>query len=259
VRTRRPPPDLVDTVTLLWAVDDVMLVVCVDPGDDASLFLARPGPVQLPALADRAAELPRVIDEYLRDAIAEFGVPEMVITNEDARGCARTPPLSRRSRRPRCGSSWSVPRAALAQLVVPAEGPPRIHLSHRLSNPHARRFAIAHELGHYVMRHPPATASELCSSHPAGRGLGNAEHEANCFAVELLMPSPIVYPVARAAPLTLDLVTKARRPLPRAAHRRRDPGDGLHGAWRRRDPLRGKRRPLGARRAGASPSSSDKR
>jgi hypothetical protein len=83
VRTRRPPPDLVDTVTLLRGVDDVMLVVCVDPGDDANLFLARPGPVRLPALADRADELPRVIDEYLRDATAELGVPEMVIADED--------------------------------------------------------------------------------------------------------------------------------------------------------------------------------
>src|SRR6478752_2638962 len=40
-----------------------------------------------------------------------------------------------------------------------------IYVSDRMTDIAARRFSIAHELGHFVLAHPPAPAAQLCHPH----------------------------------------------------------------------------------------------
>ncbi len=83
VRTCRLPRDFSVLVARLRALDDVLLVVCADEDDEASPLLVRPAPICLPPLASRADELPRVIDEYVRDAIIELSAQDTGITDTD--------------------------------------------------------------------------------------------------------------------------------------------------------------------------------
>lgn len=73
VRASRPPPTFPLLVARLRTTDDVSFVVCAHERDIEHPFLVRPAPIHLPPLADRAAELDRVIAEYAADAIAELG------------------------------------------------------------------------------------------------------------------------------------------------------------------------------------------
>jgi IrrE N-terminal-like domain len=84
---------------------------------------------------------------------------------------------------------------ATAQLVVPRWGRPMILLSDRLLDPAERRFAVAHELGHYVLEHPSQSLVEMCTPGAgslAPTGGSEVEREANAFAAELLMPESLV-------------------------------------------------------------------
>jgi hypothetical protein len=60
-------------------------------------------------------------------------------------------------------------------------------ISDRLTDLVFRRFSIAHELGHFVLRHP--TAPIKAGHRKTDR---NYEAEANAFASELLMPEKLV-------------------------------------------------------------------
>lgn len=73
VRMRRLPRDFPALATQLRVTDDVLFIVCAEQ-DDANPLLVRPAPVRVSPLAERASELPRVIDEYALDAIADLGV-----------------------------------------------------------------------------------------------------------------------------------------------------------------------------------------
>ena len=94
---------------------------------------------------------------------------------------------------------------AAAQLVV-GNGRASIVLSDRLTDPADRHFAIGHELGHFVLKHPSVPIAELCSPHPRSRFSDNLdiEDEANGFASELLTPESVVQAVHRAKPMTLN-------------------------------------------------------
>ncbi len=83
---------------------------------------------------------------------------------------------------------------ARAQLVV-RKRTPRILLSDRLINVQEQRFAIAHELGHWLLAHPPAPAATLCEPRPPVGlpGERDLELEANCFAMGVLMPPGTVH------------------------------------------------------------------
>lgn len=86
---------------------------------------------------------------------------------------------------------------ALAQLAVNRRRT-RILVSDRLVDPAIRRVAIAHELGHLVLKHPSAKPCDLDrpSLHPRPRSFKtpgspqapDLEYEADCFALELLTP-----------------------------------------------------------------------
>jgi hypothetical protein len=81
---------------------------------------------------------------------------------------------------------------ALAQLIVNGRSA-RILLSTRLRDPARRRFAIAHELGHYVLSHPSMALAEFGEPRPCPASSNieacDVEREADSFALELLMPA----------------------------------------------------------------------
>jgi len=103
---------------------------------------------------------------------------------------------------------------ATAQLLV-RPGRVSIVVSDRITDPAERRFAIAHELGHYVLRHPAPPAAELCEPRPRdpfAHGYAgpddvarDIEEEADIFAMELLMPGEIVRNFCDRRPMTLDV------------------------------------------------------
>jgi Zn-dependent peptidase ImmA (M78 family) len=106
-------------------------------------------------------------------------------------------------------------KGATAQLAVRNGESARILLSDRLTNPSIRRFTIGHELGHYVLKHPSPSVSELCDATWRGdspAGSCDPEAEANAFSAEILMPAHVALPICEVN--TADL-----EPVMRIAHR----------------------------------------
>jgi FHA domain len=72
VRSRRPPADFIKVVAALRSpAVKALLIVCDDARADATSLLSLP--ITVPGLAARYDELPRIIDEYTRDAAQVFG------------------------------------------------------------------------------------------------------------------------------------------------------------------------------------------
>ena len=83
-----------------------------------------------------------------------------------------------------------------------------IRVSDRIRHPGARRFSIAHELGHLVLGHEESIGA-MC-----GESVGGARHgphrpqleiEAHAFAAELLMPEALVRRRCEVSPVTLEI------------------------------------------------------
>jgi hypothetical protein len=76
----------------------------------------------------------------------------------------------------------------------------------------ARRWTIAHELGHYELVHPAAPAGELCRPTPRPsrreRWERDFEDEANQWAVTATMRDSVVAKFCDRMPLTLDAATQ---------------------------------------------------
>lgn len=83
VRRSRLPHDFSSMVSRLWSTADVQYIVCSDEIDDAHALLVVPAPIQLPSLRDRASELPRIVDEYVLDAIAALYARDTSFTDGD--------------------------------------------------------------------------------------------------------------------------------------------------------------------------------
>ncbi len=92
------------------------------------------------------------------------------------------------------------------QLVVGPLGA-YIMLADHLSD-RARRWTIAHELGHYELVHPAAPAGELCRPTPrlsrGERWQRDYEDEANQWSMTATMRDPVVAKFCDRMPLTLD-------------------------------------------------------
>jgi hypothetical protein len=104
--------------------------------------------------------------------------------------------------------SLAMLKGAIAQLIVRAGRRPWILLSDRLTDPAMRRFTVAHELGHYLLRHPSPSIAEMYDPsqlHGLASLLGSVyEAEANAFARELLMPEPLVRLASDLTSASLD-------------------------------------------------------
>jgi len=77
VRCERLPRDFKTLVTQLRGTDEARLTVVGDGRYDSDPFLVRPAPIRIPSLKARTKELPRIIDEYGADAVAELRVRQM--------------------------------------------------------------------------------------------------------------------------------------------------------------------------------------
>jgi hypothetical protein len=79
---RRRPADF-DAAAVEVRATDVQLVICADVFHAMHPFLIRPVPIRVPPLKARARELPRIVDEYARDAIEALGVDDAGFTAAD--------------------------------------------------------------------------------------------------------------------------------------------------------------------------------
>jgi hypothetical protein len=82
IRRRRPPPDFGSLVARLRGSDNVQYI-CLD--EDSLHWLVRPGPIVVPSIAERVSELPRVVDEYVLEAVVELepSPRSLVLTERD--------------------------------------------------------------------------------------------------------------------------------------------------------------------------------
>jgi Zn-dependent peptidase ImmA (M78 family) len=96
-------------------------------------------------------------------------------------------------------------KGATAQLVVSAEHA-SIILSDRIVDPGERRWAIAHELGHYMLEHPAPPPEALLGPHPQSflAECPDNEMEADCFALSVLTPERIARKFCNLGPMTLE-------------------------------------------------------
>jgi hypothetical protein len=86
MRVRRRPQDFADAVALARdPTADVQVIVCAEAHHADHPFLILPPPICIPSLKERAAELPRIVDEYAHDAIRELGAEEWCFIDEDRR------------------------------------------------------------------------------------------------------------------------------------------------------------------------------
>jgi hypothetical protein len=82
VRNRRLPRDFAQVVAALREpTARVQLIVCAGTAEDCRRYVA--GPIAVPPLAGRQAELDRIIAEYAADAVAELGVPRGAFPDVD--------------------------------------------------------------------------------------------------------------------------------------------------------------------------------
>jgi hypothetical protein len=121
VRRRRPPHNFTSLVAKLRATWDVQYI-CLD--EDCLQWLVRPGPIEIPSITARRAELPKIIDEYVFDAIVELTPPPHTLA------------LPESDRRWLCENAASMPLAeiekAAMRLVALRSSPNLSHAASRL-------------------------------------------------------------------------------------------------------------------------------
>lgn len=84
VRRSRLPLDFSSMVARVRDPNaNAQLIVCAAGRYDTDPFLVLPRPIRVPSLNTRASELPRIVDEYLADAIDELGALRADFTGAD--------------------------------------------------------------------------------------------------------------------------------------------------------------------------------
>lgn len=100
------------------------------------------------------------------------------------------------------------PLTGAAARLVTMETGAIIRVAPEEPYPHRKRFSIAHELGHLVLKHGHG-AEVLCSDRDLLDWYGGSdEAQANAFATELLLPKAIIAPRCDVSDVTFDPVRK---------------------------------------------------
>jgi len=95
VRHSRRPRDFPSVVAMVRDPSArVQLIVCADGRRDVDPFIALPVPIRVPSLRTRTNELPRIVDEYAAEAIAELKVPETSFTSADRQWVLKHTPMT---------------------------------------------------------------------------------------------------------------------------------------------------------------------
>jgi len=98
-----------------------------------------------------------------------------------------------------------VPLDGASAQLVRAGSRTTIMVSARITDPGARRFSIAHELGHFMLGHPSQPPSALCAPYAHRTAERDYEAEANAFAAELLMPARLLRRTCEVSPVDLEV------------------------------------------------------
>ncbi len=101
-------------------------------------------------------------------------------------------------------------KGALARLIRNGKDKALIRVSDRILEVGRRRFAIAHEFGHFML-HREKNQLSLCQQSELlfwYKGLPPEEQEANTFAVELLMPNFLFEPRCSSESPTVATIKK---------------------------------------------------
>ena len=98
-----------------------------------------------------------------------------------------------------------VPLDGASAQLVRAGTRTTIMVSARITDPAARRFSIAHELGHFMLGHPSQPPSALCTPYAHRTAERDYEAEANAFAAELLMPATLLRRACEVSPVDLEV------------------------------------------------------
>jgi len=98
-------------------------------------------------------------------------------------------------------------RGAVARLArVGDRG--RIRVAHRVKNVGRKRFSVAHELGHFVLKHDGSVLAGCQERSMLDYRGQSKESEANVFAVELLLPEKLVRRRCDVSPVNLRPVMR---------------------------------------------------
>jgi len=80
----RTPDDLPALATLVRDSDaPVQIIVLAEAQYELHPFLLRPAPIRVPPISARSREVPRIIDEYAREATSMLGARESCFTDDD--------------------------------------------------------------------------------------------------------------------------------------------------------------------------------
>lgn len=207
----RRVPDLVDLLALARALDiDFGALVPRAPSD-------RSMPAVLRAQADRVLvdDLSDAVVRFADDAEREPAPPvELRISNDSPVGAAQEllaiagidrPPVPVEDLARRCGvrvRPFGFARGVSGFLLILDSGPV-IGYRRRGDTPGRRRFSIAHELGHYLLRHYHHFHVDLDEIAMHGNPPGydwRDERAANDFAAQLLMPAGLVTQAYKKTP-----------------------------------------------------------
>jgi len=91
MRIERPPRDVASMKELIQEPKArVQLVICAGRYDRRNVLLAVADPIQVPSLKDRAAELPRIVEEYAADAITALSSTVTFTTQDRDWVCAHS-------------------------------------------------------------------------------------------------------------------------------------------------------------------------
>jgi len=83
VHRRRLPQDFSAAVVMIRQPDTrVQLVICRGRHDNYEALLEAMAPIQVPSLQERAAELPRIVEEYAMDAAATLSSTAPITSND---------------------------------------------------------------------------------------------------------------------------------------------------------------------------------
>jgi transcriptional regulator with XRE-family HTH domain len=205
----RRSPDVEDLVALADALD-------LEPGDLLAgapavsphvLFRAEVARLELDEFAD-------TIDDFM-EAAEELDVPTVEITltaRDPVRAAQELTALARIEQPPvqveevaeRCGvrvlGYEFGEDAPVSGFLLELESGPVIGFNRSQWSHGRQRFTIAHELGHYLLRHHDNFHIDVASAVAHGEAPDydwRDERSANEFAAELLMPAPLVLAAAR--------------------------------------------------------------
>ena len=213
-------PDVEDLVALAEALD-------LEPGELLASTRVTSAPVLFRAEIARLElhDFAAAIDDFISAAERlKPPVKELTLTTRDPLRAAQelialaevaSPPVGAEALASRCGvrvlGYEFGDEAPVSGFLVELESGPVIGVNKSQWSHGRQRFTVAHELGHYLLRHHDNFHIDVASAVAHGEAPNyqwRDERAANDFAAELLMPAPLVLAAARELSAARDLAQR---------------------------------------------------